>query len=79
MHNQQHAQAFKDERMERMTKKKSMPNSPPVRDPRVDGFKDPSMAGEQMTMAKGQRTMGATQGPRHTAYQQATGPGMLPR
>ena len=79
MHNKQHAQAFKDERMERMTKKKSMPNSPPVRDPRVDGFKDPSMAGEQMTMAKAQQTMGATKGPRPGAYQQAAGPLMLPR
>ena len=79
MHNKEHAQKFKDERMERMTKKKSMPNTPPVRDPRVDGYKDPSIAGEQMTMAKGQQTMGATQGPRPTAYQQAAGPGMLPR
>ena len=79
MPNQQHAQAFKDKRMERMTKKKSMPNSPPVRDPRVDGFKDPSMAGEAMTMAKAQQTMGATKGPRPGAYQQAVGPRMLPR
>ena len=42
-------------------------------------YKDPSMAGEEMTMAKAQQTMGATQGPRPTAYQQAVGPGMLPR
>ena len=79
MHNQQHAQAFKDERMERMTSRRSMPNTPPKRDPRRDGFKDPSLAGEAMTMAKGQQTMGATRGPRHTGYQQAAGPGMLPR
>ena len=38
MHNQAHAQAFKDERMERMTGRPSMPNTPPVRDPRVDGL-----------------------------------------
>ena len=79
MHNQEHAQAFKDERMERMTKKKSMPNTPPVRDPRRDGYKDPSLAGEARTMAKAQQTAGATQGPRPSAYQQAAGPGMLPR
>ena len=79
MHNKAHAQAFKDERMERMTKRRSMPNTPPKRDPRRDGFKNPGLAGEQMTMAKGQQTMGATQGPRPTAYQQAFGPGMLPR
>ena len=40
MHNKTHAQAFKDERMERMTKKKSMPNVPPKRDPRRDGYKN---------------------------------------
>ena len=40
MHNNAHAHAFKDERMERMTKKKSMPNVPPVRDPRRDGYKN---------------------------------------
>ena len=79
MHNKAHAQAFKDERMERMTKRPSMPNVPPKRDPRRDGFKNHGLAGEQMTMAKGQQTMGATQGPRPTAYQQAAGPGMLPR
>ena len=79
MHNKAHAQAFKDERMERMTKRRSMPNTPPKRDPRRDGFKNPGLAGEQMTMAKAQQTMGATQGPRPTAYQQAFGPGMLPR
>ena len=28
MHNKKHAQKFKDERMERMTKRKSMPNPP---------------------------------------------------
>ena len=79
MHNKAHAQAFKDERMERMTNRPSMPNVPPVRDPRIDGYKDPSMAGEAMTLAKAQQTMGATQGPRPGAYQQAAGPGMLPR
>ena len=79
MHNQAHAQAFKDERMERMTKRRSMPNTPPKRDPRRDGYRNPALAGEQMTMAKGQQTMGATRGPRPTAYQQAAGPGMLPR
>ena len=79
MHNKAHAQAFKDERMERMTKRRSMPNTPPVRDPRRDGYRDPARAGEAMTMAKGQRTMGATQGPRASAYRQAAGPGMLPR
>ena len=79
MHNKAHAQAFKDERMERMTKRRSMPNTPPVRDPRRDGYKNPARAGEEMTMAKGRQTMGATQGPRPTAYQQAAGPGMLPR
>ena len=48
-----------------------MPNTPPVRDPRRDGYKDPARAGEEMTMAKGQQTMGATQGPRvlHTNKQ----------
>ena len=39
MHNKAHAQAFKDERMERMTKRRSMPNTPPVRDPRRDGYR----------------------------------------
>ena len=29
MHNKEHAQKFKDKRMERITKKKSMPNSLP--------------------------------------------------
>ena len=79
MHNKAHAQAFKDERMERMTKRRSMPNTPPVRDPRRDGYKDPARAGEEMTMAKAQQTMGATKGPRPGAYQQAVGPRMLPR
>ncbi len=79
MHNKAHAQAFKDERMERMTKRRSMPNVSPKRDPRRDGYRDPARAGEAMTMAKGQRTMGATQGPRASAYRQAAGPGMLPR
>ena len=65
--------------MERITKRRSMPNVPPKRDPRRDGFKNPARAGEEMTMAKGRQTMGATQGPRPTAYQQAAGPGMLPR
>ena len=79
MPNKAHAQAFKDERMERMTKRRSMPNTPPKRDPRRDGYRNPALAGEQMTMAKGQQTMGATQGPRPSAYEQAAGPGMLPR
>ena len=79
MHNQAHAQAFKDSRMERMTSRKSMPNVPPKRDPRRDGFKDPGRAGEAQTMMKGQQTAGASKGPRPTGYRQAAGPGMLPR
>ena len=79
MHNQEHAQAFKDERMERMTGRPSMPNVPPVRDPRIDGYKDPKTQGEMNTLMQADEIEGATLGPRPSAYEQAAGPGMLPR
>lgn len=79
MHNKEHAQSFKNERMERMTNRKSMPNTPPVRDPRVDGLKNPSTTGEQMTLQRRVKANSGTKGPRPGAYKQASGPGMLPR
>lgn len=72
------AQNFKDERMERMTGKKSMPNVPPLRDPRVAGIKNPATPGEQRTQMENARSPeGATPGARPGAYQQSQGPGML--
>lgn len=72
------AQNFKDQRMERMTGKKSMPNVPPVRDPRVAGVRNPASTGEQRTQMENARTNeGGTPGARPGAFQQAQGPGML--
>ena len=75
-------QSFKDERMERMIGRSSMPNSAPVRDPRTHGMKDPAAVGEQMTQMEsrlsGQKGV-ATNGPRPGGYRQQAGPGMLPQ
>lgn len=73
-----HAQNFKDERMERMTGKKSMPNVPPMRDPRAAGIRNPASTGEQRTQMENARTNeGGTPGARPGAFQQSQGPGML--
>lgn len=74
------AQSFKDSRMERITKKKSMKNAPPARDPRRDGFKQSATPGEQRTQLEARTTsQGATKGPRPGAYKQANSPGLLNR
>ena len=73
-------QSFKDERMERMIGRASMPNSAPVRDPRAHGIKNPAGAGEQMTQMENRLTnQAATNGPRPGGYRQQAGPGMLPK
>jgi len=75
------AQKFKDKRMQRMTGKKSMPNVPPARDPRVDGIKNPAGAGEQKTQLEARvsnmRNTGGKLGPRPSGYKQSMGPGLL--
>lgn len=71
------AQAFKDVRMESMTGRPSLPNVPPVRDPRRDGIKNPAGSGEQMTNLEARSR--ATPGPRGGGYSQQSGPGMLPK
>ena len=77
------AQSFKDKRMERMTKRKSMPNVPPVRDPRVHGIKNPASPGEKRTQLEarvaGMNKVKGTKGARPGGYKQQSGPGMLPR